>query len=150
MCRSVTQNFVLQNMGPQVHILQNIWTPGTNFAAKSVPCHNLCSPVDGFLSYDPHLHLCWQDGFCTNISNPAGSCFSIAARKNRRGSAHFWVIQYRVSMMLAQVHLAHNCIGEVIAFGSQIYGVTPFTKLPHVTLYILHSYIIHKLYYGKG
>ena len=31
-----------------VHILQNIWTPGTHFAAKSVPYHKICSP-DGSL-----------------------------------------------------------------------------------------------------
>ena len=36
--------------------------------------------------------------------------------------------------MLAQVHLDHNCIGEVIAFGSQIYGVYEIT--PRDLIYI--------------
>ena len=35
--------------------------------------------------------------FCT----PTGSCFSIAARKNRHGSSHARGSQYRVSIVLA-------------------------------------------------
>ena len=57
-------------MGPQVHILQNIWTPGTNFAAKSVPCHNLCSPVDGSLSYDPIYIYVYRMNFAQTFRTP--------------------------------------------------------------------------------
>ena len=39
----------------------------------------------------------FAQAFCTST----GSCFSIAARKNRRGSARLRGIQYRVSIVLA-------------------------------------------------
>ena len=47
--------------------------------------------------------------FARPFCAPTGSCFSIAATMNHRGSAHLQGIQYRVS---------RKCTGEVIIVGS--------------------------------
>ena len=44
--------------------------------------------------------LTWKF-FARTFCIPTGSCFSIAARKNRRGSSRLRGIQYRVSIVLA-------------------------------------------------
>ena len=41
------------------------------------------------------------------------------------------------------MHLDRKCTGEVIAVGSHIYRVTPFTELPHMTLCGPCQQIIH-------
>ena len=68
--------------------------------------------------------------FARTLRTPIRSCFSITVRKNHCGSVRLRGIQYRVSMVLAYVHLDRKCTGEVIPFGSHFYsypihGVTP-------------------------
>ena len=40
------------------------------------------------------VYLCCQESFSANIVYPTGSCFSIVARKNRRGSAALCLPKY--------------------------------------------------------
>ena len=69
--------------------------------------------------------------FARTFRTRTGSCFSIAARKNRRGSVHWRGIQYRVSIVLACTSRSQVYWRSYIAVRSHflrsypIHGVTP-------------------------
>ena len=79
--------------------------------------------------------------FALTFLIPTGSCFSITARKNCRGSARLQGIQDRVSIVHALVHFDRKCIGDVIAFGRQVYGSYPIHEVIHVTVQHLYQYL---------
>ena len=57
-------------------------------------------------------------------------------------------IQYRVSIVFAQVHLDRKCTSEVILFGIHFYRVTPFTEftpLNLIQLALCTQIILHRM-----